>query len=163
MRSKITKTVAAVAALAAVAFGASALAGATSDTRTSAAGPGGTGAPPGLQQSGNGQRPGRGTFQQATGAAAEKAKAAATAKYPGTVEGVRALPDGSYVVHVIRSNGEIHVHVSKAFTVTGTDTGGPGGPGGPPPTSGSAPQGVVPRGSTPPQQGSDQSGTTSSS
>jgi hypothetical protein len=62
----------------------------------------------------------------ATGAAADKAKAAALAKYPGTVERVMQLPDGSYEVHVItKSGGEVHVQVSKAFAVTGTQQGGP--------------------------------------
>jgi hypothetical protein len=72
----------------------------------------------------------------ATGAAADKAKAAALAKYPGTVERVMKLSDGSYVVHVIRSSGgEVHVKVSKAFAVTGTEQGPPAG--GAPPAAGS--------------------------
>src|SRR3954453_7468564 len=63
-----------------------------------------------------------------TGAAADKAKAAATAKYPGTVERVEQLSDGSYLVHVTqKSGGEVHVKVSKEFTVTGTETGPPAG------------------------------------
>jgi hypothetical protein len=71
-----------------------------------------------------------------TGAAADKAKAAALAKYPGTVERVMKLSDGSYVVHVKRSSGgEIHVLVSKAFAVTGTEQGPPAG--GAPPAAGS--------------------------
>ena len=66
-----------------------------------------------------------------TGAAADKAKAAATAKYPGTVERVMRLPDGSYEVHVITtSGGEVHVQVSKTFQVTGTSQGGPPAAGG---------------------------------
>jgi hypothetical protein len=71
-----------------------------------------------------------------TGAAADKAKAAATAKYPGTVERVEQLSDGSYLVHVMQtSGGEVHVKVSKAFAVTGTETGPPGG------ANGAGPQG----------------------
>jgi len=63
-----------------------------------------------------------------TGAAAAKAKAAATAKYAGTVERVMQLPDGSYEVHVTTtSGGEVHVKVSKTFTVTGTETAPPAG------------------------------------
>ena len=82
--------------------------------------------------------PGMGT--PATGAAATKASKAATAKYPGKVERVMKLPDGSYEVHVITSSGEKHVEVSKDFKVTGVQTGGPphGHPG-PPPRSSSAP------------------------
>jgi hypothetical protein len=68
-----------------------------------------------------------------TGAAAKKAGNAALAKYPGTVERVMQLQDGSYVVHVITSNGEQHVTVSKQFKVTGAQEGGPGG--GAPPTA----------------------------
>jgi hypothetical protein len=76
----------------------------------------------------------------ATGAAADKAKAAALAKYPGTVERVMQLSDGSYVVHVMRSSGgEVHVKVSKAFAVTGLEQ-GPAGGGAPPATSGSTTQ-----------------------
>jgi hypothetical protein len=70
-----------------------------------------------------------------TGSAASKAEAAALAKYPGTVERVMQLDDGSYVVHVLRSSGEVHVEVSKAFAVTGTEQGMPGG-GAPPATAG---------------------------
>src|SRR5437763_1155865 len=63
-----------------------------------------------------------------SGAAADKAKAAALAKYKGTAERVRQLTDGSYVVHVIPSSGgEVHVKVSKDFAVTGTETGPPAG------------------------------------
>jgi hypothetical protein len=69
-----------------------------------------------------------------TGAAAEKAKAAALAKYPGTVERVVKTPSGGYVVHVIKADHtEVHVLVNAAFQVTGTATGGPGHFGGRPP------------------------------
>jgi hypothetical protein len=71
-----------------------------------------------------------------TGATADKAKAAALAKYPGTAERVMQLSDGSYVVHVLQtSGGEVHVNVSKTFAVTGTEQGPPGG-GAPPAASG---------------------------
>jgi hypothetical protein len=81
-----------------------------------------------------GARPAMG--KPVTGAAADKAKAAALAKYPGTVERVVQLSDGSYVVHVMRSSGgEVHVTVSKAFVVTGTEQGPPAG--GAPPAAGS--------------------------
>ena len=80
-----------------------------------------TGAPAAPQ----GTPPGLGT--PATGAAADKATAAALAKYPGTAERVLKLTDGSYVVHVLRSSGgEVHVKVSKTFAVTGTEQGPPG-------------------------------------
>src|SRR3954468_23957599 len=83
--------------------------------------------------------PGFGT--PATGAAAEKAAAAATKAHGGTVERVMQLRDGSYEVHVITSSGERHVLVSKAFEVTGTEQRQ-----GPPPGMG-VPQGTVPRAS----------------
>jgi glucose/arabinose dehydrogenase len=93
----------------------------TSSTANAAPAAATSSAPSGAQQT----PPGFGTV--VTGAAADKAKAAALAKYPGTVERVMKLSDGSYVVHVIRSSGEVHVKVSKTFTVTGTEQGPPGG------------------------------------
>jgi hypothetical protein len=85
----------------------------------------------------NGQGPpGFGT--PATGAAADNAKAAALAKYQGTAERVMKLQDGSYLVHVITANGEVHVVVSKDFKVTGAQQGGPGGAGAAPAPSGTS-------------------------
>ena len=132
--SKIAKVVAAAAAIVALAFGANAIANGNSSSATAngspqtAAGRPGNGGPPG----------GMGTA--VTGATLTKLKAVATAKYPGTVERAMKLPDGSYEVHVIQSGskGEVHVLVSKAFAITGTQKGGPPGGGGAPP-SGSAP------------------------
>ena len=64
-------------------------------------------------------RPGTGTI--ITGAAADKAKAAAVAKYPGgTVNRVLQLSDGSYAVHRIATPAPHHIFVSKDFQVTGT-------------------------------------------
>ncbi len=55
-----------------------------------------------------------------TGAAADKAKAVAVAKYPGgTVNRVLKLSDGSYAVHMIKISWPHHVFVSKTFKVTG--------------------------------------------
>ena len=131
--SKIAKVVAAAAAIVALAFGANAIANGNSSSATAngnpqtAAGRPGNGGPPG----------GMGTA--VTGATLAKLKVVATAKYPGTVERAMKLPDGSYEVHVIQSGGkgEVHVLVSKAFAITGTQKGGPPGGGAPP--SGSAP------------------------
>ena len=130
--SKIAKVVAAAAAIVALAFEANAIANGDSSSATAngpqtAAGRPGTGGPPG----------GMGTA--VTGATLTKLKAVATAKYPGTVERAMKLPDGSYEVHVIQTGGkgEVHVLVSKAFKITGTQKGGPPGGGAPP--SGSAP------------------------
>jgi len=65
-----------------------------------------------------GWTPGSGTL--ITGAAADKAKAVATAKYPGTVNRVLQLSDGSYAVHLFATSGVHHVFVSKDFKITGT-------------------------------------------
>ena len=63
-------------------------------------------------------RSGTGTI--ITGAAANRAKAAALAKYPGgTVNRVLKLSDGSYAVHKIMISWPHHVLVSKNFKVTG--------------------------------------------
>jgi hypothetical protein len=66
----------------------------------------------------NGWHPGSGT--PVTGAAADKAKAAALAKFPGgTVNRVPQLSDGSYAVHIIGTSGPHHVFVGKDLEVTG--------------------------------------------
>jgi hypothetical protein len=57
-----------------------------------------------------------------TGTAADKAKAAAVAAYPGgTVNRVVLLSDGQYNVHVIGVNWPHHVFVSKDFKVVGAE------------------------------------------
>jgi hypothetical protein len=62
--------------------------------------------------------PGTGTI--ITGADADKAKAAALARYPGgTVNRVLKLSDGLYAVHMIKIRWPHHVFVSKNFQVTG--------------------------------------------
>jgi hypothetical protein len=63
--------------------------------------------------------PGTGTI--ITGAAADRATAAAVARYPeGTVNRVLKLSDGSYAVHRIGISGQHHIFVSQDFKVTGT-------------------------------------------
>jgi hypothetical protein len=65
-----------------------------------------------------GWSPGSGTI--ITGAAADKAKAAALAAgYKGTVNRVLQLSDGSYAVHFIATPAPHHVFVSQDFEVTG--------------------------------------------
>ena len=55
-----------------------------------------------------------------TGPAADEAKAAAVAAYPGgTVNRVLQLADGSYAVHQINISWPHHVFVSADFQVTG--------------------------------------------
>jgi hypothetical protein len=119
--SKLMKAAAAAAAAAALLFGAQAIAGGNASTSTADAASGTPARPfagrPGL--------PGFGA--DVTGDTLSKLKQAVAARYPGTVERAMKLPDGSYVVHVIGSNGqESHVHVAKDFKVLGADRGGPG-------------------------------------
>src|SRR4051795_9020168 len=136
------KSIAAGLAVAALALGGYAVghSGSSGSTATAATQPGVSGpgagqaqqngqAPPAAGQGAPGGRPGFGT--PATGTDATKAKAAALAKYPGTVESVAKLPNGNYIVHVLTSNGgEQHVAVSKDFKVSGIQQLGPRGAGG---------------------------------
>ena len=116
--------------------------------------------PPGMAQGAppqNGQAPqgARGFGSDISGTTAEKVAKAATASYPGQVERVMQLPDGSYVAHVITSSGEVHVAVSKDFQVTGTEHGRP-------PMGGTPPSGPTPpAGATTPPSGTTMPGTTS--
>jgi hypothetical protein len=64
--------------------------------------------------------PGSGTL--VTGTAADKAKAAALAAYPGgTVNRVARLSNGEYNVHMIAVNWPHHVFVSQDFKVVGAE------------------------------------------
>jgi hypothetical protein len=64
--------------------------------------------------------PGSGTI--VTGTAANKAKAAALAAYPGgTVNRVVLLSDGEYNVHMIGVNWPHHVFVNASFKVVGAE------------------------------------------
>jgi hypothetical protein len=142
---KLTRFVAAVAAAVAVAIGGVAIANSSSSNGTAgtanvgqAAAPGHaprSGAPLAGKAPRSGQAPGSaataqsgqvpqnwrpGTGTLITGAAAEKAKAAALAKYSGTVNRVLQLSDGSYAVHMFATSGPHHVFVSNEFKVTGT-------------------------------------------
>ena len=120
---KLTKFVAVGAAVVAVAIGGIAIGNSSSSNGGSGtANAARAGAP--SQASPSGQvpqnwRPGTGTI--ITGAAADKAKAVAVAKYPGgTVNRVLKLSDGSYAVHRIATPAPHHIFVSKDFKVTGT-------------------------------------------
>src|SRR5712692_7315354 len=120
---KLTRSVAAGTAAIAVAIGAYAIVNSSSGNGGS-----GTANATRVAQSGPNQRvvgyvppnwrPRTGTI--ITGAAANKAKAAALARYPGgTVNRVLKLSDGSYAVHMIKISWPHHVFVSKNFEVTG--------------------------------------------
>jgi hypothetical protein len=57
-----------------------------------------------------------------TGTAADKAKAAAAAAYPGgTVNRVSVLSNGEYNVHMIGVNWPHHIFVSSSFQVVGAE------------------------------------------
>jgi hypothetical protein len=152
MSNSVLKAAAGVAALVAIAFGASAIAGASGSGSGASGGrlagmPGG-GPPNGAMRGRPPGAPGFGT--PVTGASAAKVKAAALAKYPGTLERVAALPGGGYVAHVFTTGGdEVHVLVNSRFEVTGVATRPPGGG----PSSGALPGGAPPQ-ATPPQPGS---------
>ena len=65
-------------------------------------------------------RAGAGTI--VTGTAADKAKAAALAAYPGgTVNRVVLLSDGNYNVHMIAVNWPHHIFVTQDFKVIGAE------------------------------------------
>ncbi|WP_197711326.1 hypothetical protein [Cellulomonas sp. WB94] len=64
-----------------------------------------------------------------TGTDADSATAAALAAYPGaTIQRVETDSDGVYEAHLVTAAGErLIVQMDASFTVTGTQTGGPGG------------------------------------
>jgi hypothetical protein len=119
---KLTISIATGTAAIAVAIGAYAIVNSSSGNASGTANAA-TFAQPGQNQRVVGQVPqgwhsGSGTI--ITGAAANKAKAVALAKYPGgTVNRVLKLSDGSYAVHMIKISWPHHVFVSKDFEVTG--------------------------------------------
>ncbi len=120
---KLTRSIALGTAAIAVAIGAYTSVNASSSNGASGTEKPATSAQPDQNQRVVGQVPqnwhsGAGTI--ITGATANKAKAAALAKYPGgTVNRVLKLSDGSYAVHMIKISWPHHVFVSKNFKVTG--------------------------------------------
>jgi hypothetical protein len=133
-RRKLTTYIAAGAAAVAVAIGGVAVADSGSSSSTTAA-TAATAATPGKVipfQQGQpspatkvGQVPASftaGTGKIITGTAADKAKAAAVAAYPGgTVNRVVLLSDGEYNVHIIGVNWPHHVFVNQSFKVVGAE------------------------------------------
>jgi hypothetical protein len=122
--NKLTKPIAAGAAVVVLAAGGISLANSGSTTSASGTANVAQAAAPN-QAAPTGQVPKnwtRGSGTVVTGAAADKARAAAIAAgYKGTVNRVLKLSDGSYAVHFTANpSGPHHVFVSKAFKVTGT-------------------------------------------
>jgi hypothetical protein len=120
---KLTRSIVIGTAAIAVAIGGYEIVTPSSSNAASGTANAATFAQPGQNQRVVGQVPQNwrsGTGTIITGAAANKAKAAALAKYPGgTVNRVLKLSDGSYAVHMIKVSWPHHVFVSKNFKVTG--------------------------------------------
>jgi hypothetical protein len=120
---KLTRSIAIGTAAIAAAIGAYAIVNPGSSNGASGTANAATFAPQGQNQRVVGQVPQNwhsGTGTIITGAAANEAKAAALAKYPGgTVNRVLKLSDGSYAVHMIKISWPHHVFVSTDFKVTG--------------------------------------------
>jgi len=120
---KLTRSIAIGTAAIAAAIGAYAIVNPGSSNGASGNANAATFAQPGQNQRVVGQVPQNwhsGTGTIITGAAANEAKAAALAKYPGgTVNRVLKLSDGSYAVHMIKISWPHHVFVSTDFKVTG--------------------------------------------
>jgi hypothetical protein len=120
---KLIRSIAVGTVAIAVAIGAYAIVNPSSSSGASGSANAATLADPGQNQRVVGQVPqnwqsGSGTI--ITGAAADQAKAAAVAMYPGgTVNRVLQLADGSYAVHQINISWPHHVFVSTDFQVTG--------------------------------------------
>ncbi|RBY74402.1 hypothetical protein DQ238_22085 [Geodermatophilus sp. TF02-6] len=78
-------------------------------------------------------QPQRPDEQLLTGDTKTEVEAAVLAAYPGaTIERTETDSGGVYESHIVTADGErIIVLVGADFTVTGTDSGGPGGGGGP--------------------------------
>lgn len=95
-------------------------------------------APPAVDES----KSQRSDEQLLTGADADKARAAALAKYPGaTIQRVETDSEGVYEAHVVTADGQrLVVQLDESFAVTGTQSGPGGGRGG------------APSGTTPPEQ-----------
>jgi hypothetical protein len=127
-RRKLTTSIAAGTAAIAVAIGGYAIAGSGSSSSANAATVGKViplhrGQPSPATQVGQvpaSFSPGTGTI--ITGTAANKAKAAALAAYPGgAVNRVVLLSNGEYNVHVIGVNWPHHVFVNQNFKVVGAE------------------------------------------
>jgi uncharacterized membrane protein YkoI len=123
LMSKPQKAAMAVAAVAALGLGGSALADAATQSATPTA-------TPNAKDSRHAGSPGAGETAL-TGDTADKVKAAALAKVPGTVLRVETDNGGVYEAHIRKADGtEVEVKVDKSFAVTATETHAEGGRGG---------------------------------
>jgi hypothetical protein len=125
------KVLAGLAALAALALGGSAIAGAATSTTTTSAtpGPSGTTAPPRFNGPPRGSAAHEDAEKAVTGAAAEKAQAAAVRSVGGGTAGTVTtdFTGNGYETTVTKSDGsKVEVHLDSSYAVMR-------GPGGPPP------------------------------
>jgi hypothetical protein len=138
MTDRMQKGLAGLAALIVIGGGAVLIGNASSGGASNGANAA-THAPGNFQRGARPGGPGPGFGTPATGANADKAKAAALKKYPGTAERVMKTPDGGYLVHVLRSSGEVRVIVTSSFAVQGVAQRPAGPPPGASPNGGGAP------------------------
>ena len=115
-----------IAAAAALGLSGATLAGASQTTTTTATAEPSQGADAAENRGrGGGMRDAGGTLS--ADAASEAVAAAQEEVDDGTVNGVRALATGSFVVHVTRSDGtHVHVVLDATFAVTSVEEGGMG-------------------------------------
>jgi len=141
--SKLIKITTAAAAAAILAVGAYMIATSQTDTASGTQSASGQvpGSRPGQAGAQSGAAPGRGMGDPVTGAVAQKVAKAATARYPGDIERIEQMPDGTYVAHVVTGQGELHVTVSRSLRVLGTEQRPQGAPPGTTPGQGAPSQG----------------------
>ena len=145
MKNPITTTLAGVAVLGSIGLGASAVAGAVTDTSTTgtATAPAATATAPAAttteDSASSADDVQRGTETPLTGATAEKVKAAALAETGGgTIDRVETDADGNaaYEAHITKTDGtNVTIYVNEQFEVVGTETGRGGHRGGGPATT----------------------------
>jgi hypothetical protein len=164
MSPNVTKIAAGAAAVIAIGVGAAVVGASSGNSNNNQTGnQAAAQVPPGMNQPGGGppgggRAGGPGIGTPVTGDAATKVTQAVKAKYPGTIERIIQIPNGSYLAHVIQDNGsEVRVLVDANFNVTGTQSGAPRGGMVPPGGNGAQPPGA--NGAQPPSSGSG-SGTT---
>jgi hypothetical protein len=133
-RSPRKRTVAVAAAVGVAGLLAGGLAAGASSAASADSGSGGYGGsqgyggrPPGGQNA-DPSKPMRADEKLLTGETKQKVLAAVEAKYPdASIQRVETDSDGVYEAHVLNGGEPMIVQVGKDFTLTGTQSGGPGG------------------------------------
>ena len=151
MQESMKKTAMGLAALGALALGGSTLADAASTSKTTKSKSAKAKARSQRAAGRHAGGPGGPNVTPLTGDTADKVKAAALAKVPGTLVTSWADADGTYDALVRKTDGTVvKVEISKEFSATDVTTGGPGGPGGPGGHGPDGRDGAAPQGSTAP-------------